>query len=200
MKLHQAIDYHSTTPVRGWDFTRNRWDEKVAMGDFLAFDRFVTNRVVVQETRVFVTSSDGPIPEKYPIIQFGSLRETYQIISLNPDITLNDGYNTTYLVRKATYSVDVLQWDTEVSASGMPTSKSETVLARTFGSMDRASGDRSTEFNTVVYADLTVIIPNRTHVTSDNELRINDVLYDVQEVWESLQNIHCKCLRRSSHV
>jgi len=200
MKLHQAIDYHSTTPVRGWDFTRNRWDEKVAMGDFLAFDRFVTNRVVVQETRVFVTSSDGPIPEKYPIIQFGSLRETYQIISLNPDITLNDGYNTTYLVRKAPYSVDVLQWDTEVSASGMPTSKSETVLARTFGSMDRASGDRSTEFNTVVYADLTVIIPNRTHVTSDNELRINDVLYDVQEVWESLQNIHCKCLRRSSHV
>ena len=59
MKPGMAIDYFSKTPLDGYDPATGLWVPGVALGDFLTFDRFITERTFGQKKRMFLTGELG---------------------------------------------------------------------------------------------------------------------------------------------
>lgn len=197
MKLEQAINHFSTVYVDGWDQTNQRWIPAVAKGSILTYDRFITERAFGQKKRIFQMSGSVGLPTAVSAIRdpYGN---RYMVGYMNPDIAHNEQYNTVYLIQRADYDAEVIEYVTEVAASGAAVGKTATVVTTMPVDLDKISTSRSSEFDTVYYSGFVATAPLSVPITTDNELRINDIMYDIQEVYESVGLRGLKLNKRSN--
>lgn len=199
MKLRQAISYHASTYLDAWSLETG-WVKNALQGNFMPFDRFITERSFGQKKRIFLSNpKKGPIPEQYTVAADPSGRP-YLIAAHNKDFYQGEEYNDIYLLQEGPYMVDILRHDVKKAASGAAKSKTLLVVSSVPGDLERMTSLGSEAFPTVDYTNFVVTLPRYTEVTTDNELRISGVRYDITEVWASMQVVMARVNKRSSGV
>ncbi len=199
MKLGQAVDFWSTVELQGYDGT-NWTSTSVAKGAFLTFDRFITERSFGQKKRIFQTNSEGPIPSQYPVVRLPTGKK-YMVSAVNEDVAglhIAEHYNNVYLLQECSYIIEIMDIVTGTAASGTPAGAVPTVASTVFGDIERLSSARSFEFDAVNYTTLLAYMPAGTVVTSDNELRIGGVMYDILEHFDMMELTVAKVNKRAA--
>lgn len=198
MKLAQAIDYYSSLSVCGWDGTK--WIPDICRGAFLPFDRFITERTFGQKKRLFMTNSDIGLLECYSTIRAGDAG-VYLLGARNVDIDdLSDIYNHIYLLVQAADTAEVLEVQTDVAASGTPYNKQLVVAGTYHCDVDKFSNKSASMVFDVTFSQVKITLPGDAVVSTDSEIRVNDIVYDVKDVDRSLMTIIASCVKRSGDV
>ena len=196
-----AINYFSRTVVDGYNYSTGTWDAAIAQGDFLTFDRFITERSFGQKKRMFI------VGERYlgTLDNYGTVRtpdgQIYLISAKNVDLDGYDGstvYNNSFLLQRADFLCDVIRIDSALNAAGMPTGRTETVVGSYHCDMERFSNKSASEIDDIVYSQFSIWLPKEAEpdVTVDSEIRVDGTLYDVKEVDLMLGLVEIKAMKR----
>lgn len=193
MKLGQAVAYHATTPMDGWDGTS--WTFAVTKGDFHTFDRFITERSFGLKKRVFTVP--GVINSSYLALR-DPLGGVYLITSQTPDFHSTDNYLNTYLILQADFSFEVLKIQKTENAAGVPIGSSKVVVATFFGDMERYSGEGSYMADHARYSVVDIVLPAiaKDTVNVDSVLRTQGEEYVVTEALPMLRTLEIKAVKR----
>lgn len=185
MKLNQAIQAFSDTTVDGWDQALGTWTADIAKGSILTFDRFITERAFGQKKRIFQMAGEVGIPANYEAIRdVEGIR--YLLGYLNTDAVFNTRYNNVYLIQRADADAELLSLVSQTASSGAPTGSTPTVIHTFPADFDRVSNVRSSDYDPVTYTGYTATIPLSIPATTDHELRVDGIVYDILEVYESV--------------
>lgn len=179
MRLAQAATRFNQVPLDGWNGTS--WDVGVVRGTLEPFDRFISAQDFKLKDRVLLVGGADAIPAQYAAIRLPT-GDVYLVSALNPDIDGNGVYNRAYLIRRAAFQAQVIKFVTVNKASGVPGSKSESVLGTYYCDIERTASIASAELPGAVYATFTVFLPAEAQVTGDCLLSIAGVRYEVKEV------------------
>lgn len=195
MKLSQANSYFNSVPVDGWD--GSAWVAAVAYGDFMAFDRFITERSFGQKKRMFEVGGSRTIPAQYEVVRTPDGRR-YMVVADNKDIEASEVYGTTYLLQEAQHTFSIVRNVPTVSASGLPNGNTPTVVATGFCDLERYSAENSREFDTVKYSSHVIVLPASVALTPDDQIIVDDTSYAVTEVNSLLKVKEVRALKRGT--
>ena len=67
MDLARANSRFNTVSLQGWDGTD--WVPEISFGNFMSFDRFITERTFGQKKRMFEVGGDNPIDPAYEVVR-----------------------------------------------------------------------------------------------------------------------------------
>lgn len=195
MDVSEAALWFNTVPVDGWNGTA--WVAEVGFGDFLSYDRFVTDRTFGIKKRIFHAPDDTKIDAlTYPVIRTPD-DKIWIVISDSADIEGEVAYANSYLLLEATLQAEVIEHVSTELASGAEGPGSDVVLATYHCDLERYSASNSDLFVNVAYGGYEVTLPYGAVVDGTKELKINNVLYEIKEVIPELLTTICRCLRRS---
>lgn len=195
MKLSQAAAYFNAVYLEGWDGAA--WVPAVAYGNFLSFDRFITERSFGQKKRMFRVGGAPPAQLAYEVVRTPDGRR-YLVSSSNNDVGRDGVYGTTYLLQEARYAFQVIRDITTASASGLPGATVKTPVAAGFCDVERYSAENSREFDTVKYSSHNIFLPRSTDVTVDDQIVVGDMLYEITEVNYLLDMKEARGLKRGA--
>lgn len=194
MDIARAARWFARTSLEGWNGTT--WKSNVARGDFHAFDRFITERTFGAKKRVFHTPQDYPIDTgTYPVVRSVD-GKVWIVTSDNVDVEWDQAYAHSYLLLEATLQCGIIEHTTETLASGAEGPKTETTVSTHYCDLERYSASNSDLFANVTYGGYEITMHNGVTVTTDNELKINGVYYEIKEVIPELLTTVCRCLKR----
>ncbi len=196
MRLSQAINHFSKDCLDGWNGTK--WVEKIAYGSLLTYDRFISARNFGLKKRIFLTGSDVGQMDSFSTVRTAT-GEVYLIESKNSDTDVcATNYANSYQLLRAQYQAEVIQLDTVASASGTPTDVTRTVMATHYCDLERISSrSASADVPDIAYSQIYIVLPGIANVSTDSELRVNGILYDIKEVERQLLSVVCYCYKRS---
>lgn len=197
MKVGQSIQQMSTVSVDGWVQAQQAWIPKVAVGSILTFDRFITERSFGQKKRIFQIGGGGKLPNDVEAIR-DQAGTRYLVSYYNLDIQNDDPYNTIYLIQRADHTAELIEYSTVQAASGAPTGKVENVVTTFPLDFDKITTSSSREFAGVYYSGFIAACPASLHITTDHELRIDGIYYDIEEVYETIGLKGLKLNKRSA--
>ena len=193
MKLSQAVKYHGSVHIEGWDGTQ--WVPLLLYGDLLSYDRFIGPRTFGHKQRVFLLGGDDMIGSSIDFIRFPNGKQ-YLILSYNQDLQGGDLIGTAYIVQEAPFDLEVLTYTTTPAPSGLPADETETVTATSFCDLERYSSSSSSEFDSVRYASYSIVVPRGLAVGLDNDVRVNNEVYEIQEVNPMLNQTELRTVKR----
>lgn len=194
MDLQQASSWFNTTPVDGWD--GSAWVSSVATLTLLPFDRFISERAFGLKRRYALLDPSSTSLETYPVIRFET-GEVYLVGMRNFDIQ-PDPYSQVYLLHRAPYTADLVEFETDTAASGMATSPTRSTYSTVFADVDRMTSNRSREFDGIHFSDVEITLPRNAVIGTENEIVIGTDYYDVREVYSESGFIGCRALRKKS--
>jgi len=195
MKLGQAAAYFNTVAVEGWD--GSAWVPEVAEGNFLTYDRFLGPRTFGHKQRMFLMGNDGSALMPYEAVRIpGGL--IYIVMSHNYDIKGTERYATSFLLQQADFTAEIIEFVTVDAPSGIPGSKTPTVVGTFFIDQERYNSEASREFNDVRYETTVFTLPKSAEaiVTVDHEIKVNEVMFEVKEVYPFLSAFQARGLER----
>jgi hypothetical protein len=196
MELSQAISYFAKDCLDGWDGTT--WVENIAKGSLLTYDRFISARNFGLKKRIFLTGRDTGTLDAYSTVRMKN-GTIYIVESKNTDTdSLPSNYANSYQLLKAEYQAEVIQLDTVTAASGTHRGVTRTTMETHHCDLERISSrSASADVPDIIYGQIYVVLPGIANVSTDNELRVNGILYDIKEVERQLKAIICYCYKRS---
>jgi len=196
MELGQAINHFAKDCLAGWDGTQ--WVENIARGSILTYDRFISARNFGLKKRIFLTGRDTGQMDSYHVVR-ASNGNVYIKEAKNSDTDCYDtNYSNSYQILKADYQAEVIQLDTQVATSGTPMGTVRTVMATHYCDVERISSrSASADIPDISYPLIYIVLPGNANVSTDNELRISGLLYDIKEVERQLLSVVCYCAKRS---
>ena len=201
MKLSQAINYHSSVPLEGREADGSWSSSEIALGSFLTFDKFITDRSFGQKKRLFQCHSGSPIPTAYNIVRCQGDTKPYLIVAVNDDIggiRNPSKYNSIYLLQEAAYTIEILSETVVPKASGSGGDMVEVVDLTTLADRERVSSRSSEEFSSVTHTTMIFTLPGTATLTTDNRLRVDGgVVYDVLEVWGEMNIMKARASKLS---
>jgi len=193
VKLSQANSYFNSVHLEGWDGAA--WVADVALGNFLSFDRFITERTFGQKKRMFETGGGAVIPDAYRVVRTPDANR-YLVEALNVDIRDDVTYGRTYLLRECGSQADIIGFTKAASASGIGGDITESVLATVFCDVERITAENSREFDSVRFSSHVITMPGGTALTTDNQLDLDDGhRYEVMEVNAALLTVSVRAVK-----
>lgn len=146
MKLANGIRKFARTPLEGWDHATGTWVPNVAKGNFMTFDRFISDRSFGQNKRIFMTPVAMTIPPEFSIVRVGG-EEIFLVESLNRDIMQDregGAYSHIFQLREAPFPARVINFSGAVLASGQKGPRVEVASQLTFIAAERYAFDAMT--------------------------------------------------------
>lgn len=196
MDASEASAWFANTPVDGWNGTS--WVPEVAWGDFHAYDRFISERTFGAKKRIFLAPQNKRIDvATYPVIRTGDGAQ-WIVVSENADIEGVSAYQQAYLIVRAAFTADIIDYTTTTLSSGQQSDATETILATTVCDIERFSVDKSDEFDSVTYGKYKIVIPSNISVDTNKEILVNGDYFEVQEVAPELLTTAIRALRRTT--
>ena len=198
MDIAEAADWFADTVVDGWD--GSVWVSDVGYGDFLTYDRFITDRTFGIKKRMLLTPASGMFdPDTYPVVRTFDGKQ-WMVISKNNDIKEGEAYAASYLMMVAGYDAEIIEFQTEELASGQQGNVVEVVVGTTVCDVEQYGVRRSRDLTDVVYGSYEITLPGGITVSDDNEIRIGQDQYTVNEVSFEGYNQVARAMRRSISV
>ena len=198
MDIAEAIDWFADTAIDGWN--GSAWVDDVGIGDFLPYDRFVTDRTFGIKKRMLLTPDHGRFDATiYPVVRtFDGKR--WMVIAENTDFIGEETYAASYLLMLAAYDAEIIEFQTETMASGQQGNVTEVVVGTTVCDVEEYGVRRSRNLTDVVYGSYEITLPGGVTVTDDHEIRIGNDQYTVNEVSFEGVNQVARTMRRSISV
>lgn len=197
MKLKQAIQHFAHTSVDGWNQATGEWSLDIAKGNILTFDRFITERTFGQKKRIFQMAGETGLSATYEAIR-DPAGNVYLVTAKNVDIAQDTVYNNIYLVQRADYTGEMLSMVTGTAASGTPMGNTPTVVATFPMDFDKLTSANSGEFDGVIYSGMIGVLPASVPITTDHEIRVDGITYDVLEVFLTINLKGIRINKRSA--
>lgn len=195
MELSLAAKYFDTTVLEGWN--GSGWDAAVATGNFMVFDRFISDRNFGQRKRNFTTGG-AAIPAQYEVVRLPG-GQVYLIEAANHDTRDGADYSLIYLLHEAPLTLDVVRVSTTARSSGAAGTPVETVVADdVFADIERYSSRKSDEHETVRYGVYEVYLPASTDVKTSDYLKVGTDEYNVTEVMTQLKLKYVRATKRAA--
>jgi len=196
MELGQAINHFAKDCLDGWD--GSKWVENIAHGSLLTYDRFISARNFGLKKRIFLTGRDTGTLDAYSTVRTSN-GNIYILESKNSDTDcFQTNYANSYQLLRADYQAQVIQIDSLTAASGAPMGETRSVVATHHCDLERISSrSASADIPDIVYSQTYVVLPGIANVSTDNELNINGVLYNIKEVERQILSVVCYCTKRS---
>jgi hypothetical protein len=192
VKLSQAIQYFATVHLDGWDGTD--WVTGVVAGDFLAFDRFITDRSFGQKKRMFMTGGDTVIPDQYKVVRSPE-GVRYLVGALNVDIAHNETYGRTYLLQECMGTAELFRFGDVKAASGLNGTKQEISAGTVFCDSERITYENSKEYLGVRYSSHSVFLPEGTVIDTTYQIQLDGHRYEVLEVNRLLKTVEARAVK-----
>ena len=195
MELGQAAAYFNTVALEGWN--GSAWVADVAKGNFLTYDRFLGPRTFGHKQRMFLMGNDGSELMPYEAVRIpGGL--IYLVMSYNHDIKGTTRYATSFLLQQADFIAEIIEYVTVDAPSGIPGSKTPTVIGTFFTDQERYNSEASREFDDVRYETTVFTLPKSAEplLTVDHELKVNNIMFEVKEVYPFLSAMQARGLER----
>jgi hypothetical protein len=122
----------------------------------------------------------------------------YIVLSHNQDINGGGIYATNFLLQQAPYSADVIELQTTPAPSGIGGTVTPTTIATYHCDLERYTSEGSSEFDTVRYGIMTVVMQGDAFATinTEHELDIGGTMYEVKEVNHVLDGTELRVLKR----
>lgn len=191
MNLKGAASYFARTKIDGWNGLS--WDEGIARGTYLPFDRFVSEREFGSKRRYLLCRPDRTIPDTYKAVRFGG--EVFLLGVRNLDIKGAE-YSHVFLLHRAPYQADLLEYQKTVSASGVSGTAVKSAVGTFHCDVERMSYMASREFDAVRFSETQVLVPANCPVTTSHEFQIGEDFYEVEEVFPSSGFIACRAVHK----
>jgi len=196
MKLINALKYHDNEPVQVW--TGSAWQYITSTNFSVAtFDRFLGPRSFGQRQRILTVGSTADPLQGYEFVKLSN-DERYIVLSHNQDMERGQPYGAHYVIQKAPYDAVIMDLVTTPAPSGLGGTATPTEVGRTFCDMERYTSEGSSEADTVRYGIFTMLFPlsMKDVVSTDSEILIDNVYYEVKEVSHLLEILEIRALRR----
>ena len=196
MRLLNAVKYFGNEPIEVWN--GSSWEVVPQIQSSVqTFDRFLGPRSFGQRQRILLVGSSEDVLDGYEFIRLSN-GERYIILSHNQDMEYGEAYGVSYVIQKAPYDASVMQLVTETAPSGLGGTTTPTQVATTFCDMERYTSEGSSEADTVRYGIFTMLFPlsMKGVVTTDSEILIDGVYYEVKEVSPLLEILEIRTLQR----
>lgn len=182
MDLSQAIAYHSTVTLEGWNQAARMWEPGISQGDFRRQDQFIVNRSFGLVKRLFNCPAGARIPSRFCSVRTEE-EDIYIVESENPNLRHDRVYSYSYQLRKAPYWAYVYNLTTQTLASGVPGRVEDRELFRCPADVERYGSLGSDEVEGLRYSQISVILPGNVKVTRDHFIRIGDTRFEIQETY-----------------
>lgn len=194
MHIVEAARWFANTELDGWDGTR--WVLNISRGDFMAFDRFISERTFgVKKRIIHVPQVYRFDPSAYPLVRTVD-GKIWIVVSDNADIEGRAPYAQSYLLLEATLQAQIIEHTTQTLSSGAQGPDVETVLATEYCDLERYSGTSSDTFGNVSYGLYEVTFPGSVTVSTEYEVKIAGTYYEIREVIPELHTVVCRVLKR----
>ncbi len=196
MELGQAINHFAKDCLDGWD--GSAWVPNIARGSILTYDRFISARDFGLKKRIFLTGRDTGQMDSFHVVR-ASDGSVYIKESKNIDTDCyQTGYANSYQLLRADYQADVLELSTTLSAAGTQSEAIRTLLVTHYCDIERISSrSASADVPDISYPLTYIVLPGNADLSTDHELRVNGILYNVKEVERQLLSVVCYCAKRS---
>lgn len=193
MELGDAIEFFANVHLDGLNGAT--WDAEVAHGNFITFDRFITERSFGLKKRLFVMGGGVTLDPQYFVVRTPD-GEPYLVVEHNYDFKDSAEYAATYLLQRCAYQAEIIVTNERTGLSGLNYGNGDSVVATVMCDVERVSAKTSAEFEGADYTLYTITLPGDTAVSTDNELRIDGAMYDIKEVTKAMNVVDVKAVKR----
>lgn len=174
MKLANAVKKFARTSIDGWDHATATWVPNIAKGNFMTFDRFISDRSFGQNKRIFMTPIASSIPDLYSIVRVGG-EEIFLVESKNRDLmgdTEGGAYSHIFQFREAPFPVRVINFTGVALATGRPGPRVETPSLLTFAAAERFAFDASSVMDGTKIARDQLYLSQELTLTLESEIQV----------------------------
>jgi hypothetical protein len=194
MEAAEASLWFSDTPLAGWNGTA--WVSEIAWGDFLTYDRFITDRTFGAKKRLYLTHESYSFdPVTYPVVKTPDSK-VWIVVSKEVDMNAESPYAETYLLLETAFTASIQTIQTTTLASGQVRKTSVTSGSSIPCDMEQFGIDISDAAKQAVYGTYIVTLPGGTVLSESHELLIDGLYYVVQEVTKQLLTVIARTERR----
>ena len=198
MQASEAVLWFSDTPLSGWNGTA--WVDEISWGDFLTYDRFITDRTFGVKKRLFLCHDDYEFDAlTYRVVKTPDGKQ-WIVVANNVDLAGEVDYAHTYLLLEASYTASILETQTITTASGQVRRTGEEVVATYPCDFEQFGVDFSDVSKQAVYGVYNVTLPGGVQLSEQNEIEIDGLIYAPQEITNQLLTTTIRAERRSPSV
>jgi hypothetical protein len=197
MLASEAALWFADTALDGWN--GSAWVSDISMGDWLTYDRFITERTFGAKKRLFLAHEENKFdPATYPVVR---TPDGKQWVVVSDGVDMDEApYAHTFLLLQAEFTIGVIELTTSTRISGQKGVLTETTVATYRGDYEQFSLDTSDVFRSVVYGIYRVVLPGTAILSENNELEIMGDRFEIQEISRELLTKVVRAVRRGPNA
>lgn len=184
MKLLQAIGKLAKQPLELYNPITSTWDSHSVPVVLEASARWISARKEFFNRRVILTSA--PIPNTYRVCRIQGEAREYLLYFMQPNFERGENYLYEYTALDSDGSIDVIELQTTLSASGIPSAATEVVVGTYPHTLTRYASNSSEVAESVVHTKSFVFLPGYAAVTTSHKLKRDGGVLEIQEVQREL--------------
>lgn len=187
MSLCHAANRFRRTTIDGWNGTA--WSTNIAKVSLPVSHDISTGPII----RVMLTDPSSSIASNITAVRF--FGDIY-MVGQSERVMAGSTYQISTTIRKAQDTAKVYGFTSTTAASGLKSKPVRTLTATHPCDLGPVTIQQSTEYPTVRFENRSIVFPKGTPITTNNELEIDDHVYEISNVWEEAGMTYCSGISR----
>jgi hypothetical protein len=195
MHLRQAASYFADTTVSGWNGTR--WIPDVVDITILPSDRFVSVHEFDTNCQYALVDIEDVALDRYTAIKVEATGQIF-IVGFRIDDVSGEHYSKFYLLRRSDSVGTLFEFQKSFAVSGMAKSVQRSPIGEFFCDVEHVTSVKSANFKGSKFSDCLVFLPRDCPVTTGSEVKVGNLYYDVNDVFDSSGFKMCRAIAKRS--